>query len=66
MSTEILCRYGFLLDHQKIGRAKIMSTIPTKLSDSQFQQYILPHLSQAQRGFVCSTPLVKVFNYILY
>ena len=43
-----------------------MSTIPTKLSDSQFEQYILPHLSQAQRGFVCSIPLVKVFNYILY
>ena len=43
-----------------------MSTIPTKLSDSQFEEYVLPHLSQAKRGFVCSIPLVKVFNYILY
>ena len=43
-----------------------MSTIPTKLSDSQFEEYILPYLSQAKRGFVCCIPLVKAFKYILY
>ena len=43
-----------------------MSTIPTKLSDSQFHDYVLPFLSQAKRGFVCKIPLFKVFNYILY
>lgn len=43
-----------------------MSTIPTKLSDSQFETYILPHLSQAKRGLVCKIPLMKIFNYILY
>jgi transposase len=43
-----------------------MSTIPTKLSDSAFEKYVLPYLSQAKRGYVCKIPLLKVFNYILY
>jgi transposase len=43
-----------------------MSAIPTTLTQEQFEQYIRPHLSQAKRGFVCSIPLYKVFNYVLY
>lgn len=43
-----------------------MSTIPTKITKEQFEQYISPYISKARRGFVCSIPLYKVFNYILY
>ena len=43
-----------------------MSTIPTSLTENQFDQHIRPHLSVAQRGYECQIPLYKVFNYILY
>jgi transposase len=43
-----------------------MSKIPTKVTKDLFEQYISPYLSKANRGFVCSIPLYKVFNYILY
>lgn len=43
-----------------------MSTIPTSLTEKQFNEHALPHLSVAKRGYVCQIPLYKVFNYILY
>lgn len=43
-----------------------MSTIPTSVTENQFEIYILPDLSRAKRGYVCKIPLHKVFNYILY
>ena len=43
-----------------------MSTIPTSLTDKQFNQHIRPFISTAKRGFECQIPLFKVFNYILY
>lgn len=43
-----------------------MSTIPTSLTEEEFNQHALPHLSTAKRGFVCKIDLYKVFNYILY
>ena len=43
-----------------------MSTIPTEISQEQFEKYVLPYLTTAKRGFVCKIPLYKVFNYILY
>jgi transposase len=43
-----------------------MSTIPVSLTQEQFEQYIRPSLSVAKRGYECSIPLYKVFNYILY
>jgi hypothetical protein len=43
-----------------------MSTIPVSLTQEQFEQYIRPGLSVARRGYECSIPLYKVFNYILY
>ena len=43
-----------------------MSTIPTSLTDKQFNQHIRPFVSTAKRGFECQIPLFKVFNYILY
>lgn len=43
-----------------------MSTIPTSLPEKQFEQHIRPHITVAKRGYECSIPLYKVFNYILY
>ncbi len=43
-----------------------MSTIPTSLTQNQFDEHVLPYLSVAKRGFICKIPLYKVFNYILY
>jgi hypothetical protein len=40
--------------------------IPTKLTETQFQQYIEPHLSKAKRGYVSKQPLYKIFNFIIY
>jgi len=43
-----------------------MSTIPTSLTEKQFNQHVRPYISTAKRGFECKVPLYKVFNYILY
>jgi len=43
-----------------------MSTIPTSLTENQFNQHVRPFISTAKRGFECQIPLYKVFNYILY
>jgi len=43
-----------------------MSTIPTSLTENAFNEHIRPNLSVAKRGYECSIPLYKVFNYILY
>lgn len=42
-----------------------MSTIPTSVTEEQFEMYIRPHLKVAQRGYECKIALYKVFNYIL-
>ena len=43
-----------------------MSTIPTSVTEKQFNEHIRPHISTAKRGFECQIPLYKIFNYILY
>jgi len=43
-----------------------MSTIPTKLTEEDFECHIRPCLSTAKRGFVSRIALFKIFNYILY
>ena len=43
-----------------------MSTIPTSLTEKEFDEHIRPYISVAKRGYECSIPLYKVFNYILY
>jgi len=43
-----------------------MSTIPESVTLEQFEQYILPYLSTAQRGYVSKTPLCGNFNLVLY
>lgn len=43
-----------------------MSTIPTSLTEKQFDEHIRPYISTAKRGYECQISLHKVFNYILY
>jgi len=43
-----------------------MSTIPVSLTEMQCNEHVRPFLSTAKRGYECSIPLYKVFNYILY
>ena len=43
-----------------------MSTIPTSLTEKACGEHIRPYISVAKRGYECSIPLYKVFNYILY
>ena len=43
-----------------------MSTIPTSVTEKQFDEHIRPYISTAKRGYECQIPLYKVFNYILY
>lgn len=42
-----------------------MSTIPTSVTEEQFEEYIRPYLKTAKRGYECKIELYKVFNYIL-
>jgi transposase len=43
-----------------------MSTIPTSVTQGEFNEHVFPYLNTAKRGYVCSIPLYKVFNYMLY
>ena len=43
-----------------------MSTIPTSVTEKQFERHIRPFISTAKRGYESKIPLYKVFNYILY
>jgi transposase len=43
-----------------------MARIPIDVTEAQFNQYFLPHLSVAMRGYVSKIPLYKIFNYVLY
>ena len=43
-----------------------MSTIPTKITQEDFDYHIRPCLSTAKRGYESKVPLFKIFNYILY
>ena len=39
--------------------------IPTKLSEAQFEEFVLPHLSRGRRGPQPTLSLHRIFNYIL-
>ena len=43
-----------------------MSTIPTSLTEKQFDEHIRPYVSVAKRGYESKIPLFKIFNYLLY
>ena len=40
-------------------------SIPTKLAENQFNQFILKHLSKHQRGPISKISIYKIFNYIM-
>lgn len=40
--------------------------IPVKLTEEQFQTFVEPYLSRAQRGYVCKIPRYRLFNYMLH
>lgn len=42
------------------------NTIPTKLSEKEFNEFILPHLWKGSRGPDPKISYFKMFNYILY
>jgi transposase len=42
------------------------NTIPTEVTEAQFQDFFLPFLSLPKRGPTGKIPLVKIFNAILY
>jgi transposase len=39
--------------------------IPTELSEAQFEEFVLPHLSRGRRGPAPTLSLHKIFDYIL-
>jgi transposase len=43
-----------------------MSTIPESVTQEQFEPFIWPYLTTAKRGYVSQTPLVGIFNLMLY
>jgi transposase len=43
-----------------------MSTIPTSVTEEQFNEHIRPFISTAKRGYESKIPLYKIFNYMLY
>src|SRR6266403_5216715 len=44
----------------------VTTPIPVQLSTSEFQQFILPHLSMPERGPKCKLGYHRVFNLILW
>jgi transposase len=44
----------------------IMSTIPTSVTEEQFNHYMRPYLSIAKRGYESETPLYEIFNLVLH
>jgi transposase len=43
-----------------------MSTIPTSVTEEQFNAHIRPHLNVAKRGYESETPLHEIFNLMLH
>ncbi len=63
---KLLDKVKIVQHGEKPATVNIMSTIPTSVTEEQFKEHIYPYLSKAKRGYECSIPLYKVFNYILY
>ena len=42
-----------------------MSTIPTSVTENQFDRHVRPYITVAKRGYESKIPLHKIFNYIL-
>src|SRR5260370_17207079 len=48
-----------------MARSQPRQGIPTKLTVSQFEQFVLPHLSKGRRGPATKLNWHAIFNYIL-
>jgi len=49
----------------EMARRQPRQGIPTKLTVSQFEQFVLPHLSKGSRGPATKLNWHAIFNYIL-
>lgn len=47
-------------------KAKNYKHLPVKVTEKQFNKFLLPFLSLPKAGFTSKIPLWKIFNYILY
>jgi transposase len=45
---------------------KEAGTIPTELSEAEFNEYVLPHLTLPKRGPKCKIGYWRVFNFIVW
>jgi len=45
---------------------KVFNKLPVKISQSDFNKYVLPYLSKGTRGPKPKISLYKIFNYILH
>jgi len=48
-----------------MAKGKRWREIPTVLDESQFNEFILPHLTKGSRGPETKVPYYRLFNYIL-
>ena len=48
-----------------MAKGKRWREIPTVLDESQFNEFILPHLTRGSRGPETKVPYYRLFNYIL-
>ncbi len=48
-----------------LSKNTVNNSIPTQLTEKEFNEFILPHLSVGRRGPKISISIRKVFNYIL-
>lgn len=48
-----------------MARSKKYQRIPTRLSESEFNEFVLPHLTKGKRGPSQKVPMYRIFNYIL-
>src|SRR6266478_1591977 len=49
-----------------LAQKPVTTPIPVQLSDTEFHQFILPHLSMPKRGLKCKLGYHRLFNLILW
>jgi hypothetical protein len=49
-----------------LAKNAVFTPIPVQLSETEFNQFILPHLSMPKRGPKCKLGYYRVFNLILW
>ena len=59
-------QYKGKASQRQTNRIQKHNTLPTKLTEKQFEQFFLPFLSLPKRSRKPKAPLHRIFNYILY